>query len=62
LPTAIVPIDLAAGRLTARVVDRRATASSREPIDSSRVALGPLDCVKPIVLHAGFLIGSITAR
>jgi len=35
--------------------------STREPIDGCGVALEPLNCVETIVLHAGFLDGSITA-
>ena len=42
------------GQLASRVVQRRAEASTREPIDGCRMAIGPLDCVEAIVLHACF--------
>ncbi len=48
-------IDLASRQLTARVVNRRAPASTCEPIDGYGVVLGPLDCVQAIVMHSGFL-------
>jgi hypothetical protein len=42
-------------QLASRVVQRRAEASTREPIDACSTAIGPLDCVEAIVLHACFL-------
>ena len=41
-------------QLASRVAKRRAEASTREPIDGCRMAIGPLDCVEAIVLHARF--------
>ena len=41
-------------QLASRVAKRRAEASTREPIDGCRMAIGPLDCVEAIFLHARF--------
>ena len=48
-------VNLAPRQLTARVVDRHATASTGEPIDGCGMALRLLDCFQAIVLHSGFL-------
>ena len=42
-------VDFAPRELAARVVDWRATESTREPVDCRGVTLGSLDCVEAIV-------------
>jgi hypothetical protein len=53
-PDRSAPIDLASRQLTTRVVDRHSKGSTAKPIDGLGMALGLLDCVETIVLHAGW--------